>query len=104
MGKFEEKDFQVLRQLLKVVEDGGDAKTLAVACHDLGCFIQHFPAGKGIVCGARRGPPAPVLQCCSPASIETAAATAPMTSGAARCLHRAAMSARDGCLSRGVRS
>lgn len=49
ISKFEEKDFQVLKQLLKVVEGEGDAQTLAVACHDVGCFIQYFPAGKGIV-------------------------------------------------------
>lgn len=42
---------QVLKQLLKVVEGEGDAQSLAVACHDVGCFIQYFPAGKGIVTG-----------------------------------------------------
>lgn len=49
IGKFEEKDFQVLKLLLKLVDSSSDPRTLAVACHDLGCFIQHFPAGKGIV-------------------------------------------------------
>lgn len=42
---------QVLKQLLKVVQGEGDAQSLAVACHDVGCFIQYFPAGKGIVTG-----------------------------------------------------
>lgn len=49
VNKFEEKDFQVLKQLLKVVESEVDGQTLAVACHDVGSFIQYFPAGKGIV-------------------------------------------------------
>lgn len=42
---------QVLRVLLKLLETGRDGKTLAVGCHDLGCFITHYPAGKGIVTG-----------------------------------------------------
>jgi V-ATPase subunit H len=45
--------FQVLRVLLKLLETSRDAKTLAVGCHDLGCFITHYPAGKGLVTGAR---------------------------------------------------
>lgn len=57
IARFEEKDFQALKQLLKVVGGSSDPGTLAVACHDLGCFIHHFPAGKGIVTGG--GPPAP---------------------------------------------
>jgi hypothetical protein len=43
---------QVLRVLLKLLETSRDAKTLAVGCHDLGCFITHYPAGKGLVTGA----------------------------------------------------
>ena len=42
---------QVLRVLLKLLETSRDAKTLAVGCHDLGCFITHYPAGKGLVTG-----------------------------------------------------
>ena len=44
---------QVLRVLLKLLETSRDAKTLAVGCHDLGAFITHYPAGKGLVTGAR---------------------------------------------------
>lgn len=43
---------QVLRVLLKLLETSRDAKTLAVGCHDLGAFITHYPAGKGLVTGA----------------------------------------------------
>ena len=54
IARFEEKDFQALKQLLKVVGGSSDPGTLAVACHDVGCFIHHFPAGKGIVTGGGR--------------------------------------------------
>lgn len=59
IARFEEKDFQALKQLLKVVGGSSDPGTLAVACHDLGCFIHHFPAGKGIVTGGAPPQPTP---------------------------------------------
>lgn len=43
---------QVLRVLLKLLETSREPKTLAVGCHDLGSFITHYPAGKGLVTGA----------------------------------------------------
>lgn len=46
---FEERDFQILRVLLKLLESSRQPRTLAVACHDLGQFITYYPAGKGIV-------------------------------------------------------
>lgn len=48
---FEERDFQILRVLLKLLESSRQPRTLAVACHDLGQFITYYPAGKGIVTG-----------------------------------------------------
>ena len=51
MGHFEEKDFQILRVLVKLLEAGREPRTLAVACHDLGQFITYYPGGKGIVTG-----------------------------------------------------
>ncbi|PNW88402.1 hypothetical protein CHLRE_01g027800v5 [Chlamydomonas reinhardtii] len=47
--KFEERDFQVLRVLLKIIETNRDVKTLAVGCHDLGQFIVYHPQGRYIV-------------------------------------------------------
>ncbi|GLC58327.1 hypothetical protein PLESTB_001347000 [Pleodorina starrii] len=47
--KFEERDFQVLRVLLKIIETNRDVKTLAVGCHDLGQFIVNHPQGRYIV-------------------------------------------------------
>lgn len=52
VGQFEERDFQVLRVLLKLLESSREPRTLAVACHDLGQFITYYPAGKGVVTGA----------------------------------------------------
>lgn len=50
---FEEKDFQVLRVLLKVIEASREAKTLAVGCYDLGMFITIHPQGRHIVSDLR---------------------------------------------------
>lgn len=50
---FEEKDFQVLRVLLKVIEASREAKTLAVGCYDLGMFIAVHPQGRHIVSDLR---------------------------------------------------
>ncbi|KAK3269306.1 hypothetical protein CYMTET_22246, partial [Cymbomonas tetramitiformis] len=47
--KFEEKDCKVLRVLLKLLEVSRDSRTLAVACHDVGQFMQHHSHGKFIV-------------------------------------------------------
>ena len=54
VGHFEEKDFQILRVLVKLLEAGREPRTLAVACHDLGQFITYYPGGKGIVTGGMR--------------------------------------------------
>ncbi|GFH06784.1 v-type proton ATPase subunit H, partial [Haematococcus lacustris] len=47
--KFEERDFMVLRALLKLLESSREVKTLAVACSDVGMFIVHHPQGRYIV-------------------------------------------------------
>lgn len=49
--KFEEKDFQILRVLLKLLEASRETRTLAVGCHDLGKFIINHPHGRSIVTG-----------------------------------------------------
>uniref|UniRef100_A0A7S0S4X7 V-type proton ATPase subunit H n=1 Tax=Chlamydomonas leiostraca TaxID=1034604 RepID=A0A7S0S4X7_9CHLO len=51
--KFEERDFVVLRALLKLLETSREVKTLAVGCHDLGMFIVHHPQGRYIVSDLR---------------------------------------------------
>ena len=52
--KFEEKDFQILRVLLKLLEASRETRTLAVGCHDLGMFITNHPHGRSIVTGTVR--------------------------------------------------
>jgi len=49
VAKFEEKDFQILRVLLKLVEASREPRSLAVGCHDIGQFITHHPHGRYIV-------------------------------------------------------
>ncbi len=51
VDKFEEKDFQTLRVLLKILEGSRDSRTLAVGCHDLGHFITFHGHGRQIVSG-----------------------------------------------------
>lgn len=50
---FEEKDFQMLRVLLKMLEASRDARTLAVACFDLGQFVTYYPHGRQMVMDLR---------------------------------------------------
>lgn len=45
--------WQVLRILVTILDTSRDAKTLAVACHDLSSFIQNHPAGRGILLDLR---------------------------------------------------
>eukprot|EP00245_Coleochaete_scutata_P005888 TRINITY_DN19861_c0_g1_i1.p1 TRINITY_DN19861_c0_g1~~TRINITY_DN19861_c0_g1_i1.p1 ORF type:complete len:455 (-),score=94.09 TRINITY_DN19861_c0_g1_i1:822-2186(-) len=47
--RFEDGDFQVLRVLVTLLDTSGDKKTIAVACYDLGQFIENHPAGRGIL-------------------------------------------------------
>lgn len=49
IDKFEDKDFQVLRMLLKLIETSREAKTVAVGCSDIGMFIKHHSQGRYIV-------------------------------------------------------
>lgn len=53
IDRFEEKDFQVLRVLLKLLEASREVRTLAVACNDLGRFIETHPHGRYVVSDLR---------------------------------------------------
>ncbi|KAK9813607.1 hypothetical protein WJX73_010348 [Symbiochloris irregularis] len=44
-----DKDHQLLRVLLKLLESSRSVKTLAVGCNDLGQFITYHPSGRQIV-------------------------------------------------------
>lgn len=51
--KFDEKDFAILRVLLRLLEVSREVKTLAVGCHDLGQFVMYHPHGRFIVSDLR---------------------------------------------------
>lgn len=45
----EDKDFQIIRCLIKLLETSQDPKVLAVACHDLGIIAETLPQGRFII-------------------------------------------------------
>lgn len=49
ISNFEEKDFEILRVLLTILDTSNDPRSLSVACFDLSQFIQHHPSGRIIV-------------------------------------------------------
>ncbi|WIA28333.1 hypothetical protein OEZ86_010883 [Tetradesmus obliquus] len=53
VDKFEDKDFQLLRVLLKLLESSRETRTLAVACNDVGRFVEYHPHGRYIVADLR---------------------------------------------------
>ncbi|VIO89963.1 Uncharacterized protein BM_BM5791 [Brugia malayi] len=44
--KFNEKDFELLRILIKILEVQSDTLALCVAVHDIGEYVRHYPRGK----------------------------------------------------------
>ncbi|EFO25176.2 vacuolar h ATPase 15 [Loa loa] len=44
--KFNEKDFELLRILINILELQSDTLTLCVAVHDIGEYVRHYPRGK----------------------------------------------------------
>eukprot|EP01025_Chloroclados_australasicus_P037275 TRINITY_DN37_c0_g1_i1.p2 TRINITY_DN37_c0_g1~~TRINITY_DN37_c0_g1_i1.p2 ORF type:complete len:465 (-),score=79.62 TRINITY_DN37_c0_g1_i1:387-1781(-) len=53
LEKFDEKDYQILRLLIKLLESSRESTTLAVGCHDLAEYISHHANGKQIVSDLR---------------------------------------------------
>lgn len=49
VDKFEEKECQVLKVLLKVLEQSREPRTLAVGCYDVGQFITYHTRGRQLV-------------------------------------------------------
>ena len=49
ISKFEERDWQIVRVLLKLLEMNKETKTLSVACHDIGKFIESHENGRFII-------------------------------------------------------
>ncbi|EEB09731.1 V-type ATPase V1 subunit H [Schizosaccharomyces japonicus yFS275] len=47
--KLNDDDSAVLKQLINILQNPQDVKSLAVACHDIGCYLQHYPEGRSFV-------------------------------------------------------
>lgn len=48
-SKLTDNNCRLLRMLVKLLEASQEPRTLAVACHDLGEFATHYPAGRFLV-------------------------------------------------------
>lgn len=48
LAKLEQNNFYILRELVKLL-DQSNSQNLAIACHDLGQFVQFHPRGKKIL-------------------------------------------------------
>lgn len=48
-AKLEDKDFQLLRVLIKLLENSRDSKVLAIVCNDLGMFADIHAHGRYII-------------------------------------------------------
>uniref|UniRef100_A0A183DPC3 V-ATPase_H_C domain-containing protein n=1 Tax=Gongylonema pulchrum TaxID=637853 RepID=A0A183DPC3_9BILA len=44
--RFNEKDFELLKILIKILEAQSDTLALCVAAHDIGEYVRHYPRGK----------------------------------------------------------
>eukprot|EP01025_Chloroclados_australasicus_P033530 TRINITY_DN3423_c0_g1_i1.p2 TRINITY_DN3423_c0_g1~~TRINITY_DN3423_c0_g1_i1.p2 ORF type:complete len:201 (+),score=18.36 TRINITY_DN3423_c0_g1_i1:1-603(+) len=49
LSVLEEKDFQLIRCLIRLLENSRDTKVLAIACSDLGMFAEAHPHGRFII-------------------------------------------------------
>lgn len=47
--RFNEKAFELIKILIKILESTSDALVLCVAAHDIGEYVRHYPRGKTIV-------------------------------------------------------
>ena len=47
VNNFVAKDCAILKALASILETSTDERSLEVACHDLGQFIQHYPYARG---------------------------------------------------------
>ncbi|CAI5455988.1 unnamed protein product [Caenorhabditis angaria] len=47
--KFNDKQFEVLKTLIKLLEGSQDPLILCVAAHDIGEYVRHYPRGKTLV-------------------------------------------------------
>lgn len=48
-SRFNDKQFEVIKILIKLLETSGDPLILCVAAHDIGEYVRHYPRGKTVV-------------------------------------------------------
>jgi len=55
-SKLNEKDYQQLKALVKLLNESKDPVVLAVAAHDVGQYVKHYDGGKKVIdnLGAKR--------------------------------------------------
>jgi V-type H+-transporting ATPase subunit H len=47
--RFNEKNFELIKILIRILDVSGDALVLCVAAHDIGEYVRHYPRGKNII-------------------------------------------------------
>jgi len=47
--RFNEKGFEVVKILIRILDSSSDALVLCVAAHDIGEYVRHYPRGKNIL-------------------------------------------------------
>lgn len=48
-GRLTEKNYELLKILIHLLESSKDPLVLSVACYDVGEFVRHYPRGKTCV-------------------------------------------------------
>jgi len=47
--RFNEKNFELIKILIRILDSAKDALVLCVAAHDVGEYVRHYPRGKNII-------------------------------------------------------
>ncbi|KAF1605735.1 UNVERIFIED_CONTAM: putative V-type proton ATPase subunit H 2, partial [Eudyptes robustus] len=47
--RFNEKNFELIKNLIGILERSNDALVLCVAAHDVGEYVRHYPRGKNVI-------------------------------------------------------
>ncbi|KAH7728056.1 Vacuolar proton pump subunit H [Aphelenchoides avenae] len=47
--RFNEKNFELIKILIRILDTSSDALVLCVAAHDIGEYVRHYPRGKNVI-------------------------------------------------------
>jgi V-type H+-transporting ATPase subunit H len=47
--RFNEKNFELIKILIRILDSSGDALVQCVAAHDIGEYVRHYPRGKNVI-------------------------------------------------------